>query len=60
MKLSITQKYSDFTNNTANANAFKSFKYKAKLLGNTVADGNNGNLRNATMAVPLKYQRNFW
>ena len=40
-----------------------SFEYKAKLLGNTVAQPapNNGNgiLNNATIAVPLKYLSNF-
>ena len=47
----------------ANDNNFKSFEYKAKLLGNTVAQPNpneaNGILRNATIAVPLKYLSNF-
>ena len=41
-------------------NNFKSFKYKAKLLENTVADGTNGILKNAAIAVSLKYQLNFW
>ena len=41
-------------------NAFQSIKYKAKLLGNTVADAGNGILRNTTIAMPLKYQSNFW
>ena len=53
----------NFNNNIANTNNFKSFKYKAKLLGNTVAQtapkAANGILRNAT-AVPLKYLSNFW
>ena len=35
-------------------------KYKAKLLGNTEPDRANGVLKNATIAVPLKYLRNFW
>ena len=30
------------------------------VLGNTVADGENGILRNATIAVQLKYLNNFW
>ena len=46
----------DFVNN----NDFKSFKYKAKLLGNTVIDGANGILKNATIAIPLKYLSDFW
>ena len=45
--------------NIANTNNFKSFKYKAKLLQNTVAqpapNAANGTLRNATIPVPLKY-----
>ena len=45
-------------------NNFKSFKYKAKLLGNTVAqpapNAANRMLRNATIVVPLKYLSNFW
>ena len=44
---------SDITNN----NNFKCFRYKPKLLGNT--DGNNGILKNATIALPLKYLSNF-
>ena len=35
-------------------------KYKAKLLENAVVDGNNSILKNATIAVPLKYLSNFW
>ena len=38
--------------------------YKAKLLGNTVAqpapNQANGILKNATTAIPLKYLSNFW
>ena len=38
--------------------------YKAKLLENTVAqpapNSENGILRNATIALPLKYLSNFW
>ena len=43
-----------------NNNAFESFKYIAKLLENAVVDGNNTILKNATIAVLLKYLRNFW
>ena len=43
---------------------FESFEFKASLLGNTVAQPNphqtNGVLKNATIAVPLKYLSNFW
>ena len=42
---------------------FESFEYKAKLLGNTVAQSalNQGNeiLKNVTIALPLKYLSNF-
>ena len=43
----------------ANDNNFKPFKYKAKLLGNTEADNANGILKNAIIAIPLKYLSNF-
>ena len=49
----------DFNNNIANTNDFKSFKYKAKLLGNTEADNENGTLKNTAIVVPLKYLSNF-
>ena len=49
----------DFDNNIANTDNFKSFKYKFKLLENTVADGANGILTNATISVPLKHLSNF-
>ena len=52
---------SNFNNNIVNTDNFKSFNYKAKLLGNTVAQSNpnqaNGIPKNAAIAVPLK---NFW
>ena len=48
----------------ANTDYFKSFKYKDKFLENTLAQPNphhaNGILRNATIAVSLKYLSNFW
>ena len=50
----------DFNAAIANDDNFKSFKYKAKLLGNTEANGANGILKNGTKAVPLKYLSNFW
>ena len=40
----------------ANTNNFKSFKFKAELLGNAA----NGILQNDTIAVLLKYLSNFW
>ena len=53
-----------FYSKVANTNNFKSFKYKAKLLGKTVAQDTpnqaNGIPKDATIAVPLKYLRHFW
>ena len=50
---------SDFNNNN-----FKSSRYKAKLLGNTVAEDApnqaNGILKSAAVAVSLKNLSNFW
>ena len=40
--------------------SYKSFDYNAILLGNTKTEGANGILKNATIAVPLKYLSNFW
>ena len=53
----------DFNADIVNDNNFKSFKYKAKLLGNTVAQADNAAneiFKNATMAVLLKHLSNFW
>ena len=44
-----------FDADLANENDFKFFKCKAKLLGNTVADGNNTFLKTVTIALPFKY-----
>ena len=49
----------NFNIDIANTDDFKCFKRKAKLLGNTFADGKNGVLRNAAIAVPLKSLCNF-
>ena len=49
----------NFNADIANDNNFKSFEYKAKLLGNTVANRANGILRNETIAVPANYLNNF-
>ena len=43
----------NFNNNIVNTNNFKSFKYKTKLFEDTVADGVNGILKDATIAVSL-------
>ena len=40
-------------------NTFKFFEDKAKLLENTVVDGNNSILKNAAIAVLLTYLSNF-
>ena len=37
-----------------------SFKYKANLVGNTVADGANRKKEGVKIVVPLKYLSNFW
>ena len=54
----------NFNNNIANTNNLKSFKFKAKVLENTVSqpqpNAANGILRNTTIAVPLNYLSNFW
>ena len=50
----------NFNGDIENTDDFKSFKYKAKSIGNTVAEGANGILKNETIAVPLKYLSNFW
>ena len=49
----------NFNADIANDNNFKSFEYKAKLVGNTVANRANGILRNETIAVPANYLNNF-
>ena len=60
----VKDEATNFNNNIANRNNFKSFKYKDTLLENTAADpapnAANGILRNAAIAVPLKYLSNFW
>ena len=44
----------NFNANVANDKISKSFKYKAKLLENTAADGANWILKNATISVAFK------
>ena len=50
-------------NNTANTDTFKSFKFKAELLGNTVAQpapsNANGIAKDTIIAMPLIYLSNF-
>ena len=50
----------NFNADIAKNNDFKEFKYETKLLQNTEADGANGILKNAKIAVSLKYLINFW
>ena len=54
----------DFNTYIASTSNFKSFKYKGKLLGNTIAqpapNQPNGSLKNVTIGVPLKYVSKFW
>ena len=56
LKVKATSFNADITND----NNFKSFNYKAKLLGNTEANGTNGILKNATStAATLQYLTEF-
>ena len=50
----------NFNSGIATTDAFKIFKYKGKLLGNTDVDWANKILRNTIIAIPLKYPGNFW
>ena len=54
----------NFNANITNTNNFKSFEYKATLLGNKVAQSPrnqaNGILKPAATADLLKYLSNFW
>ena len=55
---------SNFNNNIENTDYFNSFKYKAELLGNIVAQlaPNDANeiLKIGTISVPLNYLSNLW
>ena len=46
----LKDKTINFNTDISNNNNFKSFEYKAKLLGNIEADKNNGILKNAAIA----------
>ena len=54
----------NFNADIANNAAFKFCKYKIKWLEDTVAqsapDNGDGILKNATIAIPVKYVSNFW
>ena len=49
----------NFNANIENTDDFRSFKYKVKLIGNTVPEADNGMLKNTTIAVSLKLLSNF-
>ena len=56
-------KAANFNLDISNNDNFKCFQYKANVLGNTVAqpaNAFNGILKDATIAVSLKYLTNFW
>ena len=55
-----TDETTNLSNDIANTNNFKSFKYKTKFFGNTKADGANGILRNTEITVPLSYISSLW
>ena len=51
----------NFNADITDTNDFKSLKFKAKLLGNRVAQPNPNHANGiATIAIPLKYLSNFW
>ena len=49
----------NFDAGVANNYAFTSLEYKAKLIENTVVDGNNSILTNAAINAPLNYLKKF-
>ena len=49
----------NFNANITNNSNLVSFNFNAKLLKNTVAEGNNSILTNTVIAVPLYYLSNF-
>ena len=53
-------KAANFNANITNTNNFKSSMYKTKLSENTETNGDEGSLKNAAIAVPLKYLNSFW
>ena len=50
----------NFNNDIADSNNFKSLLCKTKLLRKTEAERANGILKNTTIVVPLKNLSNFW
>ena len=55
----LNSEATNFNADIVNNNYVKFSKFKATLFGNTEADGNNGVLRNSTIAVPSKYLSNL-
>ena len=53
-KIDAKHESTDFNANIASTNDFKSFKYKAKLLGKTVADGANGIFKKCNNCCSIK------
>ena len=56
----VKDEETNFNADIQDTNNLKSFNFTAKLLQNTVEDEANGILKNATIAVLLKYLNNFW
>ena len=53
-------KRDEINNNIINDDNAPSFKYKANVIGDTVADGANRRKEGVKIAVPIKYLSNFW
>ena len=53
-------KRDEINNNIINDDNAPSFKYKANVIGDTVADGANRRKEGVKIAVPLKYSSYFW
>ena len=64
LRFSSKDEVNNFNADIGNNVVFKSFVYKAKLLGVTVAqpapNNNNGILKNASIAVASKHLKIFW
>ena len=56
----LKNEVTNFITNIENIDDFKSFKYKTKLIGNTVVEVANGIIKNATSTLLLKYLNNSW
>ena len=56
----LKNEVTNFITNIENIDDFKPFKYKTKLIGNTVVEVANGIIKNATSTLLLKYLNNSW